>query len=365
MKKRLFGGVLALALLLSALCPAARAEGGYCFVAVNDTIPLTLTAGNLPFYSSVGLYVPYTVFDVEPGGVVSAYNSTDQTFVLFTHEKRLIFDVVASTVTDEDKNVSTAITTYKNGVLYIPVALCASHFGLSLSVLTSRDGYMVLRFTTGSEVYDDSLFIEKAENLIAYRISQFESQPGGTTAEPTQPSAPTPGGQTTEPGTTAEPGSQTKPVLPTAYPAVVNSDCMQAAADALAAQSLRAAFFLTEAEIRANPALVRALYTAGYPLGLTVPDGTADTAEALMGANEALDELLNVKSVMVLLTQAQAGGLTGYRVFTRPDTPDALAAASSQEPYLYLITANPAAELQALADSGSPVGLLRETAPLS
>ena len=42
-------------------------------------------------------------------------------------------------------------------------------------MLESQDGYPVLRFTTGSEVYDDSLFIEKAENLIAYRVAQQSS----------------------------------------------------------------------------------------------------------------------------------------------------------------------------------------------
>lgn len=55
-------------------------------------------------------------------------------------------------------------------------------------MLESQDGYPVLRFTTGSEVYDDSLFIEKAENLIAYRVAQQSSasDPGQITRRPTR-----------------------------------------------------------------------------------------------------------------------------------------------------------------------------------
>ena len=96
--------------------------------------------------------------------------------MLFTRARRLIFDLAEETVQDEDGNVSTVSVSYRGGVLYVPLGLCASHFGLSTSMLTSAGGYTVLRFTTGSQVYEDSLFIEKAENLIAYRIAQLEKK---------------------------------------------------------------------------------------------------------------------------------------------------------------------------------------------
>ena len=78
--RKLLCVLLALALLL-ALAPMAGAEGDLFFVAVNDTIPVTLTS--LPYTSGGVVYVPYTAFDARPGGVVSAYNPTAQTFVLF------------------------------------------------------------------------------------------------------------------------------------------------------------------------------------------------------------------------------------------------------------------------------------------
>ena len=74
--RKLLCVLLALALLL-ALAPMAGAEGDLFFVAVNDTIPVTLTS--LPYTSGGVVYVPYTAFDARPGGVVSAYNATAQT----------------------------------------------------------------------------------------------------------------------------------------------------------------------------------------------------------------------------------------------------------------------------------------------
>ena len=70
--KRLFCIVFSLILCLT-LCTPALAEGDLLFVAVNDSIPLTLTA--LPYESSSGIYVPYTAFDASPGGVIPAYQA--------------------------------------------------------------------------------------------------------------------------------------------------------------------------------------------------------------------------------------------------------------------------------------------------
>ena len=163
---------LLLALVLCVgLCAAAGADSSLFFVAVNDTIPLTLTVS--PVYSGGTLYVPYQVFDAQPCGVTPSYNQTKQTYVLLSRNKQMLFDLAAGTVSDESGSVSTANVLYRNGILYLPLVFCASHFGLKTTMLESAGGYQVLRFTNGSEVYDDSLFIEKAENLIAYRVQQY------------------------------------------------------------------------------------------------------------------------------------------------------------------------------------------------
>ena len=155
------------------LCAPALADGELFFVAVNDTIPLTLSV--FPTYSGGTLYVPYQVFDSQPCGVTPSYNQAKQTYVLLSRTRQMIFDLAAGTVSDESGSASTANVLYRGGILYLPLTFCASHFGLKTTMLESAGGYQILRFTDGSEVYDDSLFVEKAENLIAYRVRQNQS----------------------------------------------------------------------------------------------------------------------------------------------------------------------------------------------
>ena len=350
-RKKLISLLLAFTLLL-ALVPGALAAEDVFFVAVNDTIPLTLT-GAAPYYSSGGLFVPYTVFDAAPGGVASAYNAEDQTFVLFTRARRLIFDLAEETVQDEDGNVSTVSVSYRGGVLYVPLGLCASHFGLSTSMLTSAGGYTVLRFTTGSQVYEDSLFIEKAENLIAYRIAQLEQPNEPTTSTPAERPNPPP----------AQPNEEPPAVEPAVcYLAITDAGGMQAAADVLAAQQLRAAFFLTAREIEENEALVRALYVAGHILGVRAETDDEDVGAALDAANAALCRVLQRKTVLAL-----AGGedeaLAGYRVFS-PDTPAGEVSPEPGRTQLLVLGADAAAQIAGLLQQGATIALLRETTAL-
>lgn len=352
-RKKLISLLLALALLL-VLMPSALAADDVFFVAVNDTIPLTLTAA-APYYSSGGLFVPYTVFDAAPGGVASAYNAEDQTFVLFTREHRLVFDLAAETMTDEGGNVSTATVSYRGGVLYVPLGICAAHFGLSTSMLTSKDGYTVLRFTTGTQVYEDSLFIEKAENLISYRIAQLEQPEQTTPSTPSERPNPPPA-QTQEPDPPA-----VEPAV--CYLAITDASGMQAAADALAAQQLRAAFFLTEAEIDADPALVRALFVAGHVLGVRAAPEAGDVGASLDAANEALCRVLQRKTVLALADESADGALAGYRVFS-PDTPTEAIAPEPGRTQLLVLGADAGTQIASLLQQGAALPLLRETAQL-
>ena len=75
------------------LCAPALADGELFFVAVNDTIPLTLSV--FPTYSGGTLYVPYQVFDSQPCGVTPSYNQARQTYVLLSRTRQMIFDLAA------------------------------------------------------------------------------------------------------------------------------------------------------------------------------------------------------------------------------------------------------------------------------
>lgn len=351
MKKRLLACVLALALLLGLTTGAAGAADDLFFVAVNDSIPLTIV-GAKPHYAATGLYVPYTVFDAAPGGVAQAYNASEQTLVLFTRAKRLVFDIGKDQMTDENGNTSSVLTIYKSGLLYIPLSVCAGYFGLSYSMLTSQSGCPVLRFTTGSEIYDDDMFLQKAENLIAYRIQTHEQEQTPSTPQPN-----------TRPQTPEE--DEPQELVPV-YLAVTNAAQMADALDALQAKNLHAAFFLTAAELKADPLLACRILAAGHTLGLSVEDGTPDVAAALREANSALAAVLHTKTVLALLTAEQAQGIEGYRVFTRPTGEQSATELVEQPPAqrLYVCAGDIAGVLDDLDYVGAAAQLLRETSPI-
>ena len=170
--RRLLSALLCLALLL-ALAPAAYSTADITFLAVNDTIPIALSSATMPFYANSLLYIPLSLFDVDTLGVVPLYDSASRTLTLFNDARALHFDLDEGTMTNENGTIFSAQVISRGGQLFVPALYCAYHFGLSVSFLTSIGGYSVVRFTTGSQVYDDELFIEKANNLIEYRAAQY------------------------------------------------------------------------------------------------------------------------------------------------------------------------------------------------
>lgn len=316
MARRLICLILVLLLAALLVLPASGAAQ-LAFVAVNDTIPLTLSGGELPFYSGGMLYLPYTVFNTSSLGFYPSYTPDNGTLTLFSRNQRLIYDLAGGTVTDETKLVQYYPAISRNGTVFLPAAFSANHFGVQVSVLTSQSGYTVVRFTTGSQVYDDSLFIEKAENLISYRVEQYEAsiQPpsgGETTTDPPTPVPP----ETTDP-TDKEDEPEEEPAQ--VYLAVVGADTMEATLTSLKQKDISAAFFLTAEEIRENGALVRRIISEGHTVGLTCPDGQAPS-EALREANDALDRVLGRKTLLALVPEgADTTGIeTAYCFFYRP-----------------------------------------------
>ena len=101
MKKCLVVLFMSLVLVVTML-PGVRASGLICFVGINDTIPISLPAEEAPYYSGGTLYIPYTAFNANPNGVVISNNVDQKTLVLFTRNSRLVYDLEADTVTDEE-----------------------------------------------------------------------------------------------------------------------------------------------------------------------------------------------------------------------------------------------------------------------
>lgn len=354
MRKRLCALLLA-AVLCVLLLPAPAQAANIYFVAVDDSIPLTMPDSASPYFAGGSLFAPYTVFNASPGGVVPSYNAAEQTLVLFRRGARLVFDLSNGTVTDEDKNVYERTTVYRNGVLYIPLDFCLEHFGLSVTTLNSASGYPILRFTTGNEVYDDALFIERAENLISYLAEQYQNQ---TPEDFSHPTGGTPDEEPDEPRSAG-----------TFYLAVTGLENMESAAQALLDAGQRAAFFLTAEEIRSDPALVRALYTAGHAIGITCAADADDAAIALKEANDALEQTLHRKTLLALLTPAQSEFCPGYCIFvSQPQTaplPELVAQSEETQSSLVLCGADVADVLQTLKSGGASIRVLRETSPLA
>lgn len=307
MKKRILVFLLAAVLLLTSL-PAAQASGALCFVAVNDTIPLSLPGDFAPFQSGNTVYVPYSAYDANPGGVIVSYNVDHGTFVLFTRSRRLVYNLDVGTVTDEDGRERASSFLFRGGILYLPAVESASHFGLSVSILTSKTGCAIIRFTDGSQVYENQRFVNKAENLISYVLAHNENQ---------QEQGETEEGKQTE----ADPELEEE--IPEDLPATVY---LAFAGEAVSEQTLtllnrleyRAAFFLTKEQIEQNRDLVRAIYASGHTIGVTAAAEAREQVAAWDAANCALDETIFTRTVMAL-SSSQVVQTTQFRVFSEAD----------------------------------------------
>ncbi len=361
--KRAVSILLCIALVLC-LSPVASASD-ITFLAVNDSIPMTLAADTMPFYANSLLYIPISVFNIAALGIVPFYDSAARVLTLYNDVRSLTFDLDESTMTNENGTIFTVQVIARGGTLFVPALYCAYHFGLSISFLTSLGGYSVVRFTTGSQVYDDELFIEKANNLIEYRASQYldsltpqggsenenENGTGTVDEQPNQPATTDPPQNETEP----DPPVETQPAV--LYLAITNADGMAGTLEALERRSLHAAFFFSADEIESHTDLILQLYAAGHTIGLVADGNEAE-------ANELLDRILKTKALCMLATDGESSlseaGIIFSAAAEQPSLADALLIEGT--PQLYLVDSSALAGLLAAADAANAkLPQLRET----
>lgn len=295
MKKRWLAMVLVTVVLIG-MIPGASASGSLFFVGVNDDIPLLLPGDTAAYYTNGLLYAPYTVFDAAPGKINVSYDSQEETLLLFTMSQRILYNLKEGTMTDRAGTVSNVEIIYRNGMLYIPVEQAAKAFGLSVSLMNSQTGCVLLRFTNGSEIYDDEKFLSRSELFITHMLESYGNLSAGEiqgnlAPEQSDPEQPEFHGETTV--YLAFTGNAVS------QQTLLDLDAM----DYVSGQNYYATFFLTAEQIIGNRDLVREIYAKGYLVGLTVEAGEEAVAESLQRANDALDRTIFCKTILVLLPQ--------------------------------------------------------------
>lgn len=347
--RRKITALVLLALMVMALLPGVQGLSPLCFVANNDSLPVILSSGESPFYSNGSLYIPYNAFDASPNGVGASYNAEKNTLVLFNNAQTLLFDLKERTYTDKQRKTYEIKLIYRGGVLYIPSDV-ADHFDLSVTLLFSRYGYPIIRFTNGSEVYDDGTFVAQAENLIDRAAEKYDKEYGGLQENY--------GGLH---GNILDGlDDNTDPV--NVYLAFIGEAVSAETLNMLTSMSAKATFFVTGKQIADDPDLVRDIYAAGHTVGLTVGYGENNVVSAIRKANDALDSVLFFRSVFVLMPSGFEMQTKSYCVLPEPaaKTVESVLSAPNTQ-HLMVVRSGGAAVISELVEGGATLLCLRET----
>lgn len=348
LKRRMFTLVI-LTLLVAVLFTGVQGLSPLCFVANNDSVPVVLSNGESPFYSNGSLYIPYNAFDASPNGVGASYNAEKNTLVLFNRDQTVIFNLKERTYTDKQGKTYDVSVVYRGGVLYIPSGV-AAHFGLSVTLLFSRYGYPIIRFTDGGQVYDDGTFVAQAENLIDRTAEKYDKEYGSLDQNQ--------GGL--HGGSVDDSDEQNNPV--NVYLAFAGDAVSSETLEMLSSMSATGAFFLTEKQILEQPELVRDIYAAGHTVGLTISYGEQSVTGAIQRANDALDQVLFFRSVFVLMPSGYDMQTKSYCILPEPvakTVSEVLSAPQTQ--HLMLIRSGGPTVIADLVEGGASLLSLRET----
>ncbi len=348
MKKRICLFLLA-AVLLITMVPSVQAVENLCFVAMNDTIPTTLKNNGIPYYTNSRLFIPFTAFNASPNGVGASYNVEKNTFVLYNAYETLLFDLENDTYSNTAGDEFEVEVAYRSGMLYIPASV-VSHFGLYVTLLFSHDGYPIIRFTNGDQVYDDGMFVAQAESLIVRAAQEYENELAGQTWQPVvKPEDPEP-----------EPP---EPAAPVDVYLAFRGDAVSAyTLERLEIHRVQAAFFLTEAQILQERDLVRAIYAAGHTIGIAPDPEDPDPENSLLRANDALDSIMFFRSVLALVPVDAEVSNPSLHLLREPETMSVVDLIETvKEPQLYVVDTGAAGVIASLANAGAAMLKLRET----
>ena len=286
--------LLCLLALVAALPGPAAAAGELFFSACNDSV-VTLSDSTMPTWSGGVLYAPTSLFDGSNNtrvnyDILFSYNRSAGQATLFNTRQFLTFDLNSNIAYDAASGeLLNGRAILRNGLVYVPVALVCSFFGLSYSVISFDEGYM-LRIKDSSTGMNDSMFIDAAGNLIARLIREYNQA---------NQSAPTPGVR--PPTTDSEDSSEPAPPIQdetgssNSTPAYLGFRCdddqgLSAILDTLEDSNRAAVFFFSPQGLDRRDDLLYRILGSGHSVGLLAEGSTLSATRQLLEEGNRVPE---------------------------------------------------------------------------
>ncbi len=274
MKKRFLVLLLAAVLLITAVPLSAQATSDICFVAVNDTLPESIS---FAYVKDAVTYVPCAALG--SFRIYNLYDSNISTVLIYTSSQQVTIDMKQGIATDKDGVEYSATAIYRNGQVYVPAQFICSMFGLNASYIEGVGYGDICRITDGTEVLGDTLFLSAATNQMRTRYQAYQDSIASTPAPSHSPAPEEP-----------EPHDDVTIYLsflgsPTGY--LLNL---------LKNYDISAAFFLTGEDILTHPDIVRRIVGEGHMVGIYCADGSL---QSLTTASDLLFEAAHVRTVLV------------------------------------------------------------------
>lgn len=273
-RRRLLAWLLALALVVGLTPYEGRAAlQGVYFTAANEQL-LELSSATMPFWSGDTLYVSSSMFDGTDLGVSYVRNNKMGLAMLYTSRTDLRFSLTDQTVSDKQGNRYTGQAIERGGVVFFPLNLVCTFFGLTWSYNTTNTAPLI-RVRSSSAILDDRTFIDAAGDSMASRYAAYEKWVEANT--PATPAVDEPAA----PPVHAADGQRVYLIIES-----------RSSADTLAAIELLGdsqATFLLPVEQMTDGDLLRALTAAGHEIALLPAAQTAEelAAEVALGRERA------------------------------------------------------------------------------
>lgn len=266
-KRRLAAWTMVLLLALGLGPQEGRAVlSGVYFTAVNEQL-LDLSGETMPFLYGGVWYVSSRLFEGTDLGVSYAriYNANQA--MLYNARIDLRFDLDAQTATDRNGNSYNGYAIERGGVIFFPLPLVCSRFGLRWSI-TDTETVRLIRVKSAGAVLTDQEFVDAASQMMRTRYSEYER--AVTAAEETPG-----GGPQQQPPDDPPLAAEGQKVY-----LIIDSQSPEQTLSLLSRLEDRQATFLLTAGEMEQADLVRALVAGGHGLAVQTQGETEEEMEA-------------------------------------------------------------------------------------